>query len=274
MSDNNNLKKVGKAVAITGGVILGIASIPILMGFGTAGIVGGSIAAGIQAVIGNVAAGSIFAVCTSLGMTGVFASSAAVGAIIGVGGLAAYITGTFSAKKDAELIYKVIKEKDNSDIIVKLIESRFPSQRKEIVEEYKKIKDNEDGNLVNDVDNYLPLNMKEHFQNLMIPTENINPRTDRIKAVLNDQTFNKYFENDFNEDTDAFLINNVINYNDEPLIIVRLLNYRDESQRQKINDAYKKFGFSHDKNLLECLIEFMPQHVEIDYLRSLLGNIK
>ena len=56
-NDNNNWKKYGKIAAITGGVILGAASIPILMGFGTAGIVGGSIAAGIQSAIGNVAAG-------------------------------------------------------------------------------------------------------------------------------------------------------------------------------------------------------------------------
>ena len=95
MSDNNNLKKIGKAALITGGIVLGVASIPMIMGFGTAGIVGGSIAAGIQAMIGNVAAGSLFAVCTSLGMTGVFASSAAVGAILGIGGLAAYIKRKF-----------------------------------------------------------------------------------------------------------------------------------------------------------------------------------
>ena len=112
-NDNNNWKKYGKIAAITGGVILGAASIPILMGFGTAGIVGGSIAAGIQSAIGNVAAGSVFAVCTSLGMTGVFASSATVGAILGAGGLAAYINGIYNAQNDAELIQKVIKENDN-----------------------------------------------------------------------------------------------------------------------------------------------------------------
>ena len=81
MSSSNIWKKIGIGAAITGGVIATVALIPIGLGFGTAGIVGGSIAAGIQAAIGNVAAGSLFAVCTSLGMTGVFASSAAVGAI-------------------------------------------------------------------------------------------------------------------------------------------------------------------------------------------------
>ena len=91
-SSNSSLwTKVGKGVAIAGGVIAGVSLLPLVLGFGTAGIVGGSIAAGIQAAIGNVAAGSLFAVCTSLGMTGVFATTAAVGAILGAGGLAAYM---------------------------------------------------------------------------------------------------------------------------------------------------------------------------------------
>ena len=45
-------KKIGIGVGITGGVIAGVALIPITLGFGTAGIIGGSIAAGIQAAIG------------------------------------------------------------------------------------------------------------------------------------------------------------------------------------------------------------------------------
>lgn len=55
-SSNSSLwKKIGLGAAITGGVIAGVALLPITLGFGTAGIVGGSIAAGIQAAIGNVA---------------------------------------------------------------------------------------------------------------------------------------------------------------------------------------------------------------------------
>ena len=272
MSDNNNLKKIGKAALITGGIVLGVASIPMIMGFGTAGIVGGSIAAGIQAMIGNVAEGSLFAVCTSLGMTGVFASSAAVGAILGIGGLAAYIKGNFSAKNDAELIYKVIKEKDKAEIIIKLIEARFPWQRIQIKQEYEKINENE-CNLI-DILNYIPMNMQQHFSNLMIPTENIIPKTERIKQLLSEESFDKYFEREFNPDMDAFLINEVINRNDEPLIIVRLLNFRDEQQRKEINEAYKKiFGLSNEKNLLTCIIDFMPQHIETEYIHCLLDNI-
>ena len=118
MCDNNNLKKFGKYALITGGIVLVVGAFPILMGFGTAGIVGGSVAAGIQAMIGNVAAGSLFAVCTSLGMTGVFASTAAVGAILGIGGLTAYIKGSFNAKKDAELIIMSLKKKISPKLLL------------------------------------------------------------------------------------------------------------------------------------------------------------
>ena len=132
MSSSSIWKKIGIGIGIAGGVIAGVASIPIIAGFGTVGIVGGSIAAGIQAAIGNVAAGSVFAVCTSLGMTGVFSSTAAVGAILGAGGLAAYLKGIFSAQKDSKLIHATIENKDNPDIIIKLLEIRFPPQREEI----------------------------------------------------------------------------------------------------------------------------------------------
>ena len=57
-----------------------------LFGFGTAGVVAGSLAAATQATIGNVAAGSLFATFTSWGMTGALTTTAAGGgatAIIG-----------------------------------------------------------------------------------------------------------------------------------------------------------------------------------------------
>ena len=67
MADSNESsiwKKIGKGALITGGVITGVALAPIALGFGSTGIVGGSIAATIQSAIGNVAAGSLFATCT------------------------------------------------------------------------------------------------------------------------------------------------------------------------------------------------------------------
>ena len=139
MSSNNVWKKVGIGAAVTGGVIAGVALLPITLGFGTTGIVAGSVAAGIQSAIGTVSAGSLFAICTSLGMSGVFASSAAVGAILGAGGLAAYIKGRFDPKKDAELIKTTIEKNDNPDIIIKLIETRFPEQREKTREKYQEL---------------------------------------------------------------------------------------------------------------------------------------
>ena len=50
----------------------------------------GSLAAAIQAGIGNVAAGSIFAVMTSLGATGAIAG---IGTALGLGGIAAWFAG-------------------------------------------------------------------------------------------------------------------------------------------------------------------------------------
>ena len=65
--------------SIIAGTTLLLVSIPALVGFGTAGIAAGSTAAGIQAGIGNVAAGSIFACLTSLGMKGAFVATSAFG---------------------------------------------------------------------------------------------------------------------------------------------------------------------------------------------------
>lgn len=63
-----------------------------LFGFGTAGVLAGSLAAATQATIGNVAAGSVFAGMTSLGMTGAFTASAIGGGITAaIGALAALI---------------------------------------------------------------------------------------------------------------------------------------------------------------------------------------
>ncbi len=77
---------LGTLAMIGGGIIGAAGVIPMAIGFGTAGIAAGSIAAGIQSSIGAVTAGSTFATMTSLGMTGVFSSLAAVGSgITGIG---------------------------------------------------------------------------------------------------------------------------------------------------------------------------------------------
>ena len=152
---SNFWKKVGIGAAVAGGVIAGVALIPITLGFGGAGIVAGSVAAGIQSVIGNVAAGSVFAVCTSLGMTGVFASSAAVGAILGgAGGLAAYLNKEFNPENDARLIRATIENNDNPNIIINLHNRRTPLQRGQIRERYEEIYQGRNFDM--DITNYIP----------------------------------------------------------------------------------------------------------------------
>ena len=270
-NNNQNIwKKIGIGAAITGGVIAGVALVPITMGFGTAGIVGGSIAAGIQSLIGNVAAGSIFAVCTSLGMTGVFATSAAVGAILGAGGLAAYIKNRFSPKKDAELINKVIDKRDNPDIIIKLLEVRFPGQREKIREEYNKLYNNFDQDIIN----YVPDNSRIHVENLLKKTYEIIPETQNVILLLDEGTFEDYCKKEFNDCQDAILIDQIINNNDNPLLIVRLLNYRDEEQRKKIDSKFRDIRNDRNKRMILYIIDFMPNHPEISYLHLLLEGIK
>ncbi|KAM7216266.1 hypothetical protein V8F06_008385 [Rhypophila decipiens] len=70
-----------------------------LAGFGSSGIVGGSMAAGIQAGIGNVVAGSTFATLTSAGMGGYGAAAvAAAGQAVGGMTAAAGAAGVYMAK--------------------------------------------------------------------------------------------------------------------------------------------------------------------------------
>ena len=77
---------IGTLAMIGGGIVGAAGLIPMAIGFGTAGIAAGSIAAGIQSSIGAVSAGSTFATMTSFGMTGVFSSLATVGTgITGIG---------------------------------------------------------------------------------------------------------------------------------------------------------------------------------------------
>ena len=77
---------IGTLAMIGGGIVGAAGLIPMAIGFGTAGIAAGSIAAGIQSSIGAVTAGSAFATMTSFGMTGVFSSLATVGTgITGIG---------------------------------------------------------------------------------------------------------------------------------------------------------------------------------------------
>lgn len=234
-----------------------------LLGFGTTGIVAGSVAAGIQAAIGSVAAGSAFAVLTSLGMQGIFATSAIVELILGAGGLAAYISKKFDPKKDAELIKKTIQEHDNFDIIVKLLEFRHPKEREQIEINFGQ-------NFHQDIINYAPEEKKAHVENLLRHTNEIEINTLIINTILNDQTLDIYLEKKFDVFQDISLICNVIIENDNPLIIVRIIEYRKPNERKKINENYKS-TFGLNKRLIDDIIEFIrPEHPEANYLKSLI----
>ena len=258
MSSSNTWKKIGIWAAIAGGVITGVALIPITLGFGGAGIVAGSVAAGIQAAIGNVAGGSVFAICTSLGMTGVFASSDAVGAILGAGGLAAYIKGRFDAKKDAELISTIIDRKDNPDIIIKLLEIRFPKQREQIREKYQELYPGQ--NLDDDILNYMPIKINANSSNVIL--------------LFNNGTFKDYCNLEFQDFRDALLIDTIISSMDNPLMIVRLLNHRNEDQRKKIDKKFRERKGNMRRKMLLYILDYMTDNPEISYLHLLLDGIK
>jgi len=85
-------KRVANGVAVAGGTIVAAAVLsPILLpiiGFGSIGVVGGSIAAGAQSMLGIVEAGSVFALLQSAGMGG----AAGIAAIAGIGAAAAATT--------------------------------------------------------------------------------------------------------------------------------------------------------------------------------------
>ena len=84
--------KMASLLLIGGGIATALGVGGSLLGFGTAGIVAGSAAAATQAAIGNVAAGSAFAVLTSLGMKGVIAGTAIGGGITSaIGAIAALL---------------------------------------------------------------------------------------------------------------------------------------------------------------------------------------
>ena len=264
-------KKIGIGASIAGGVIAGVALLPITLGFGGAGIVAGSVAAGIQAAIGNVAAGSVFAICTSLGMTGVFASSAAVGAILGTGGLVTYLKNKFDPENDSELIRATIDNTDNPDIITKLLESRFPEEREKTREAYEKLYPGK--NFDEDIINYVPINSREHVKNMLRKTNEIHTHTQNVRLSMDNNTFEEYCKKKFVDYKDAKLIDDIISNNDNPLIIVRLLNYRDEGERKKIDLKFRERKGDIQRKMLLYIIEYMRNSPEISYLHLLLEGI-
>ena len=182
-----------------------------------------------------------------------------------------YYNDEFDAERDAKLIDKVIQENDNPVIIINLLEMRTPNQRNDIKSEYKKFHANK--YLIDDVLDYLPENMKDHFLNLMLESKYIIPRSDEVKNILNNESFDLYLEKEFDADKDLNLIDEVIKNEDTSMIIVRLLEYRDESQRKLINDRFKERILNDKKSLFLYIKEYMFEHIEMEYICFLLSKL-
>ena len=182
-----------------------------------------------------------------------------------------YYNDEFNAERDAKLIDKLIQENNDPIIIINLLEVRTTNQRNEIKSEYKKFHPNK--YLLDDVLDYIPETMKDHFLNLMLESKYIIPRNDEVKNILDNEGLYLYLEKKFNADMDVRLIDEVIKNNDNSLIIVRLLEYRDKSQRKLIIDSFKDMGLNDKKNLFLYIKEFMHDHIEMEYICFLLSNI-
>jgi len=310
-SSNSSLfKNIGTAAAITGGVIAGISLFPIILGFGTTGIVAGSVAAGIQAAIGNVAAGSLFAVSTSLGMTGAFATTSAAGTALGLGGgLTAYLNNSFNPKNDSKLIKDAITQENPNlinelvNIIIKILEKRTPSEREKIRIEYNKQIEGQNRDFDIDIINYVKdNNLKMHVENLLKKTKNIKAKTEYVERLMSNISFEDYLEKNFlSSDSlltsffkkteswtqiisskftysknDESLIETVISEKDDPLIIIRLLEHRTEEQRKVIFDTNLEDITEEEKMkkriLLISVKSYMPDY-EKNYVEFLLDKV-
>lgn len=117
---NKFLKPAIIAGVVAGSVVGGVLAAPFLVpaalgtvGFSSTGVVGGSIAAGMQAGIGNVAAGSAFAACQSMAMGGAIvpAATAATGAATGTAGGLLGLIGTHFVRRKKHSVNSNTEEK-------------------------------------------------------------------------------------------------------------------------------------------------------------------
>lgn len=185
------------------------------MGFGGAGIITGSVAAEIQASIGNFAPGSLFAILTSLGMTGTLSTTAAVGAILGKGGISSFLVGKFIPDKDAKFINEIINNNDNPELIISILQFRKPKEREEIIESFES---KYDDSFNCKVISFLPKKDIEHVQFLLCKTELIISESNDVKGILGGEGIKNYLEKEEDLKRDTLLIKNVIENHDILLI--------------------------------------------------------
>ena len=268
MNEENHRLRYIKATITIGVIIFVFGLIPISLGFGTKGIVRDSPAARIQSLIGRVPRDSFFALCTSLGMKGVFVYTVTIGVILIVGGFSAYCNLHLFVNDDAQLIHSIIEKGENPDIIINLLETKFPQQREEIKQKYNNSFPGR--NFDDDISNYIPIGKRAHVANMLMNTNEIIIKTEDVRRYLNNEPFLDYLQTDFNDDQDAVLIQNIIENNDNPLIIIRLLNYRNKNQRKDIDARFREIKGDGDKLLFSYIEEFIPNHPDISYVRRLL----
>lgn len=107
---------VAAGLVVGGGAVLAAPLVLSAAGFTAGGVAAGSAAAFAQSIIGNVAAGSWFALCQSAGAAGISAaSSAIIGTVGGAVGSTAVAAAGLSGKKEEEPDSSESKKKDNSD---------------------------------------------------------------------------------------------------------------------------------------------------------------
>jgi len=107
---------VAAGLVVGGGAVLAAPLVLSAAGFTAGGVAAGSAAAFAQSIIGNVAAGSWFALCQSAGAAGISAaSSAIIGTVGGAVGSTAVAAAGLSGKKEEEPDSSERKKKDNSD---------------------------------------------------------------------------------------------------------------------------------------------------------------
>jgi hypothetical protein len=105
---------VASLFSLFGFIMLLFGSIPMLLGFTTGGIAAGSAAAGMQAAIGNVVAGSGFAAMQSFGATGFFNMLAGLGGAAAGAGLCALSNG----KEDLPTNEDFTDERGDASLVV------------------------------------------------------------------------------------------------------------------------------------------------------------
>ena len=182
--------------------------------------------------------------------------------------IVAYTKGHFSASNDAQLIHEVIEKRDNPDIIINLIEARFPPQREETRQQYNE--NYQGSNFDNDIKNYIPSEKRAHVTNMLRKTNEIIVQTENVLKFLNNKPLLEYFQKEFIDYQDALLIQRVIENDNNPLIIIRLLNYRNEKQRKEIDLKFREIKGDHDKKLISYIEEFIPNHPDTPYVHKLL----